>query len=267
MPQLTSKIKLSIATNKNLCIYQAVLALITLLDGSNAAMFHVEHCGNRKWMYQCRWPQSSAPEYRDWGPLRKTTGDKALEPMMDPNVIVEVRWRWEDENPESRLQTPENPAPPSADSASSLDSGLWSLASPRQWGMTTCDFHVIVRAARDFRVDPLIHAVAMVRGVPVSFELVMPPRGVAGEGQEILTVSGTSLDFGPSTVLREAGEFTVSTPAFTISNAGPSQVTLLPVDPAPPRALPFRRGIAVKIGTLPPEEIELLREYAAGLES
>ena len=238
-----------------------MLALITLLDGANAQLFHMEHCGNRTWQYQARWPASSAPEYRDWGPVRTATGERAIEPLMDPNVICEVRWRWETEKPEARIQNPEEEDAPPRET-SSLDSCLWTLACPHEWGAITCDFHVIVKSPKDFRVDPLIHAAGLVRGFPVAFELTLPSRVVALSGQEILTLSGTALSPGPAAVLREPGEFTCTNEHFSVSSAAASQVTLLPVVPRPPQALPSGPCYAVRLGILPPEEIELILAHA-----
>lgn len=243
-----------------------MLALITLLDGANAQLFHVEHCVNRKWQYQARWPASSAPEYRDWGPVRHATGERALEPLMDPNVICEVRWRWEEEIPEVRHQMPEiseESAPPWDVTQESALPDLWTAATPHEWGTITCDFHVIVKSPKDFRVDPLIHAAGLVRGFPVAFELTLPARVVGLSGQEILTLSGTALSPSPAAVLRESGEFACTNEHFSVSSAAESQVTLLPVAPRPPQALPSGPCYAVRLGILPPEEIELLRAYVA----
>ena len=255
-----------------------MLALITLLDGANAQLFHVEHCGNRKWQYQARWPASSAPEYRDWGPVRHATGERALEPLMDPNVICEVRWRWEEEpaaigDQGSEIGDAEAPpwenyssSSPIPDPRSPIPSP-WITATPHEWGCITCDFHVIVKSPKDFRVDPLIHAAGLVRGFPVAFELTLPSRVVGLSGQEILTLSGTALSPGPAAVLRKPGEFTCTNEHFSVSSAAPSQVTLLPVAPRPPQALPSGPCYAVRLGILPPEEIELLRAYVAEQEA
>jgi hypothetical protein len=227
------------------CIYQEVLALITLLDGANAAMFHVEHCGNRKWQYQIRWPLSRAAEYQEWSAVREAAGEKALEPLMDPTVITEVRWRWADVPPDGEV-FPEEP---------------WQDAVPHEWGESKAWFHVILKQPRDFRVDPLVHAAGRVRAHPIAFELTMPARLAAQSGKEAFTVSGRALGFGPASVLREAGEFVSANDAFSISNAGGSQVTLLPVPPRVPAALPFLGTVAVKVGRLTDEEIELLRAH------
>lgn len=154
------------------------------------------------------------------------------------------------------------------DSSTSLPSMFdvppeWSEALPHEWGSITCDFHVIIKCPKDFRIDPLIHAAGLVRGFPVAFELALPARVVALSGQEILTLSGTALSPGPSAVLRAAGEFTCTNDQFSVSNAAPSQVTLLPVAARSPQALPAGPCYAVRLGILPPEEIELLRAYVA----
>ena len=228
-----------------------MLALITKLDGTNALLFHVEHCGKQAWQYQACWPASRLAALQDWSPSRAVTGERAIEPLADPNVPVLVRWR------RVAAAGGEGDAPPEEP---------WQDAQPREWGEATVSFHVIVKQPRDFRADPLVHATALVRGLPIAFELVMPRRMVAESGQEILTVSGTALGAGPATVFREPGEFSTSNAAFAISNAGPSQVTLHPVPARPPESLPFSGTYAVKLGTLPPEEIELLRAYVAERE-
>ncbi len=260
------KILLDVATISPLWFSQSVLALITQLDGANAQLFHVEHCGNRKWQYQARWPDSPAPEYRDWGPVRSAAGDRALEPLMDPNVICEVRWRWNDDLPpdgEGDLAPWESdPSSLTSDPLSSLYAG-WQDAAPHEWGPITASFHVIVKQPRDFRADPLVHAAGLVRGFPVAFQVVMPARVVALARQEILTLTGTALAPGPAAVLRESGEFVSVNDAFSISNEGSSQVTLLPVAARPPSALPPGPCYAVRLGVLPPEEIDLLRSYVA----
>ena len=265
MLQLTSKANFSIAAINFRCNHRAVLALITLLDGANAQLFHVEHCGNRNWLYQIRFPDSRESAYGEWGPLRRAAGEKALEPLLDPTVVPEVRWAWEEV--EGGELIVDGQSADSSSSPSTLNpppSTSWSAAIPHEWGDASGSFHVIVREPRDFREDPLIHASAMVRGTPACFELVMPRRRVAESGVEILTVQGTALGgAGPGSVLREAGEFATTTAAFTISNAGPSQVALLPVAPKLPASLPFAGCYAVRLGTLPPEEIELLRAYVA----
>ena len=121
---------LDIATINLMWFPNPVLALITHLDGANAQLFHVEHCGNRKWQYQIRWPDSRVEDYREWQPLRSTSGEKAIEPLLDPTVIAEVRWRWANENQESRDQSPDEEASQSSDDSSSpLDSGLWTLTT------------------------------------------------------------------------------------------------------------------------------------------
>ncbi len=247
MPQLMRKHKFGIAAKENPCIHRPVLALITLLDGTNAAMFHVEHCGNRKWQYQLRFPASRAAELRQWGETENAAGETETAPLADPTVIVECRWRWADDVPAGVVALPEP----------------WQDAAPHEWGESTAEFHVIVREPRDFQQDPLLHVGGRVRQMPISFELCMPRRLAAQQEQEIITVTGRAMGFGPATVLREVGEFVSRNDAFSISNAGPSQVTLLPVPPCAPASRPFTGTVAVRLGKLPPEEIEQLKAYVA----
>lgn len=266
MWQLRSKIFLeffSLLRQSAACDYlAAVLALITKLDGANFQMFHMEHSGNQKWSYQVRWPTSRVAEFAAWSPLRTATGNKVTLPLMDPTVPMEARWSWDDGTP-ATPQTRRQQKSASSNPQSSIANLQFAAAVPHEWGEATCDFHIIIKLLRDFRNDPLIHAAALVRREPCAFEIVMPRRLVAQDGPEILTVSGTALVSGPATVLRGEGEFTCVTDAFSISNAGASQVTLLPVEAAIPCSLPYVPSYAVKLGKLPPEEIELLRQYMA----
>ena len=239
---------LDIATINPVWFPRPVLALITHLDGANAQLFHVEHCGNREWQYQIRWPESRVAEYRDWQPQRSTSGERAIEPLLDPGVLCDVRWRWSENGSDGSEPPWQQP---------------WQEARAHEWGDATAFFHVILKQPRDFRADPLVHAAALVRGLPVAFELAMPQRLAAQKGREVFAVPGTALCKGPGTVLREVGEFICVNDAFCISNAKPSQVALLPVRPRLPSALPYQGMFGVRVGCLSPDEVELLRVFAA----
>ncbi len=229
-----------------------MLAVITKLDGANVALFHMEHFGNRKWEFQLCWPGSHVAEFRDWSPPRPAAGELAVAALRDPNVTLLARWRWADDFCGEGEPPPEEP---------------WQDGAPHEWGDATCEFHVIVSQPRDFQKDPHVQACALVRGIPVSFALLLPRRKVALEAPECFTLTGSAIGCGPGTVLREPGEFVSTNDAFSISNAAPSQATLLPVPAKVPESLPLTDLCGVRTGILPPEEIEMLRRYVAEQEA
>jgi len=212
-----------------------VLALVTILDGANALMFHMEHC-LRSWEYRARWPDSGVEGLRDWQRTRTVAGDSAALVLADLTAGLEVEWRWFEKD----------------------EDGPWEAAVPHVFGEAEASFVVELLAERDFGPDPAIRAMAMVRGYPACFDIQVPKRRYPAGA--VIAARGAAVNRGPGVVLREPGEFACGNAAFRISNVAASQGALLaaPQGPSLPGENPFRGGFFVKAGRLAPDEIELL---------
>ncbi len=205
-----------------------MLALITKLDGSNALLFHVEHCSNRPWQYRRRLPDG------EWSSPVAAHGETTHFHLSESEQAgVQVEWRWPD--------------------------GQWLAAQPHEFGIATATFQVeITGDGWDFRDGEGLRVGRLVRGNPAAFLLQMPPkRCLAGE---VFEVTGTSVSRGVGQVLRESGEFLYRDGRIGISNVGPSQVALLPVSTAIPGLLPFTGTFLVASGRLSETEIQLLKQ-------
>lgn len=214
-----------------------MLALISVLDGASALLFHVEHASkSNPWQYRVRWPESVNAGLRDWQRVRTVEGEGVFVPLLDQGAAVDAEWR-EDKD------------------------GEWQAAVHHEFGDAAATFGVEMLQDRDFTADPVLRVMALVRGQPACFDLTMPKEMVrAGRWLE---VTGVALNRGPGCVLREAGEFAAANDAFRVVNTGPGQGALLRVaGPALPAANPYRGSFFVRAGRLPAEEIAKLLEYA-----
>lgn len=225
------KIIFRLATIKPAWFACAVLALIAILDETNALLFHVEHSDNRAWEFHIR--QGGG----EWSAALPCAEESAVVPLSHATAPVEAEWRWKDEEE-------------------------WNAAVPHAFGAAAqCEFYV---RAED-RHEPMLgdfRVCAAVRGQPSAWVLQMPQHTLAADGPENLTVTGISVCQGIGQVLRAEGEFQCKGGGFTVMNAGPSQAALLPVDSAVPGCLPFRGVFMVRTGRLTDEEIELLKRDA-----
>lgn len=228
------KHKISIDQAFKVLLYQGVLTLIAMLDGANACLFHMEqHTG--EWRYRARWPESGYPALREWGEVRQVAGGCVFMPLTDPLVPVEVEWCAEGEEE-------------------------WRAAEPWEFMEVPVRFRVEMGEGRDFREDPLVRAMALVRGLPCAYELEMPRKKVA-EG-DFFEMEGKPLVLGPGMILREAGEFLCESAAYRITNLEPtSQAALLPVVAAEPGSVPSRGTFCVKKGSLTADEVAALEAW------
>lgn len=214
-----------------------MLALITILDGASALLFHVERASTgERWEYRVRWPESRESSLRDWQRVREAQGEGVFVPLADQSVPMEAEWRAD-------------------------ESGEWEAAVPHEFGEAKADFVVEMLQDRNFTADPVLRVMALVRGQPACFDLTMPSEMVRAGLK--LEVQGVALSRGPGCVLREPGEFAAANDAFRVVNAGIGQGALLRcAGPAVPRAVPHRGSFFVRAGRLPADEIEKLLEYA-----
>lgn len=217
----------------------AVLALVARFDGANGLLFHMEQCGNGAWQYRVRWPESSIPSLQQWQRIRETNGSHAIFQMLDPHAAVEAQWRWVPEKEEDGAEP------------------VWELAVPHEFAPTFASFRVRVKRPRSFVKDPVIRALAMVKGWPASFDLTLPRCEVSEPAE--FEVRGDCLHLGPGACLCEPGEFSCGDEAFDIVNLGPSHQPLVAIEgPALPGQLTYVGSFFVKTGRLTPEEIQLL---------
>lgn len=210
-----------------------MLALIAYLDGVNAQLFHVEHCDNDSWEYRFLGADG------EWCPAVPATGDEAIFAL--PHATAEVRAEWR---------------PTGADAP-----GEWIPAVPHIYGPAECDFLVRVREpSPHFLSDPVARVCGVVRSHASAWLLDMPRRVLAADGPENLRVRGASCCTGIGQIIRAEAEFQCADSNFSVINAGPSQVALLPAAAAIPGVLPFAGAFFVKTGSLTADEIALLQQ-------
>lgn len=216
-----------------------MLALVTILDGASALLFHVEQSGgDDPWQYRVRWPESSEVSLRDWQRVRTVQGEGVFVPLADQAAAIEAEWRTDAEG-----------------------EGEWQAAVLHEFGEAKAGFVVEMLQDRDFTADPVLRVMALVRGQPACFDLTMPKEMV--RSGRVLDMEGVAVNRGPGCLLREAGEFAAANDAFRVLNSGPGQGALLKAAGAAlPGAVPYRGSFFVRAGRLPAAEIEKLLEYA-----
>lgn len=161
-----------------------VLALITVLDGINAMLFHVEHCGNKDWQWRLQGSDR----------VHQQDGEVCLFPLSFDSLPV-VEWRFCGDGDDS-----------------------WQLAIPHEFVMGRCELEFLV--VRGFEIpdekEQRIDFMGSVRSYSSAW-YVLPHKRVFVAGERWVFPS-ESISMGVGHVLREPGDFFVKSEEVEVRN-------------------------------------------------